>query len=58
MKSDVADHPARRFRLVHADLDARTCGVLVIGVRDERATYRIAVERIGALEAMGLRHGR
>ena len=52
VKFDVADHPARRFRLVYADLDARTRGVLAIGVRDEHATYRLAVERIGALEAL------
>jgi hypothetical protein len=52
VKFDVADQPARRFRLVYADLDARTRGVLAIGVRDEHATYRQAVGRIGALEAL------
>ena len=52
VKFDVADHPARRFRLIYAQLDATTRGVLAIGVRDEHATYRLAVERIGALEAL------
>jgi hypothetical protein len=52
VKFDVPDHPARRFRLVYADLDASTRGVLTIGVRDEHAIYRMAVERIGAIEAL------
>ena len=52
VKFDVADHPARRFRLVYADLNASTRGLLAIGVRDEHAIYRLAVERIGATEAL------
>ena len=48
----MAGHPARRFRLVYADLDASTRGVLAVGVRDEHAVYRLAVERIGAIEAL------
>jgi hypothetical protein len=52
VKFDVADHPARRFRLVYADLDASTRGILAIGVRDEHAIYRLAVERIDAIEAL------
>ena len=38
--------------MVYAGLDARTRGVLAIGIRDEHATYRLAVEPIGALEAL------
>jgi hypothetical protein len=52
VKFDVAGHPSRRCRLVYADLDASTRGVLAIGVRDEHAIYRMAVERIGAIEAL------
>ena len=52
VKFDVADHPARRFRLIYAELDASARGAPEIGVRDEHATYRLAVKRIGALEAL------
>jgi hypothetical protein len=54
VKFDVAGHPARRFRLVYADLDGSTRGVLAIGVRDEHAIYRLAVERIDAIEALDI----
>jgi len=33
VKFDVSGSPTRRFRLVYADLDATTRGVLAIGVR-------------------------
>ena len=46
VKFDVPDSPTRRFRLVYGDIDSETRGVLAIGVRDEHAIYRLAVERI------------
>jgi hypothetical protein len=48
VKFDVADSPTRRFRLVYGHIDAETLGVLAIGVRDEHAIYRLAVQRINA----------
>ena len=53
VKFDTPDSPTRRFRLVYGDIDAETRGVLAIGVRDEHAIYRLAVERIRAHEAPG-----
>ncbi|MDQ3405451.1 MAG: hypothetical protein M3548_19005 [Actinomycetota bacterium] len=32
--------------LVYADIDTNTRGVLAIGVREEHAIYRLAVERM------------
>ncbi len=46
VKFDVQDSPTRRFRLVYADIDTNTRGVLAIGVREEHAIYRLAVERM------------
>ena len=46
VKFDVPSSPTRRFRLVFRDIDGETRGVLAIGVRDEHAIYRLAVERI------------
>ncbi len=45
VKFDVAGSPTRRFRLVYADIDATTRGVLAIGVRTEHAIYRLAAGR-------------
>lgn len=45
-KFDVPSSPTRRFRLVYADIDATTRGVIAIGVRDEHAIYRLAVRRV------------
>lgn len=44
VKFEVQGSPTRRFRLVYADID--TLGVLAIGVREEHAIYRLAVERM------------
>jgi len=46
VKFDVQASPTRRFRLVYADIDTNTRGVLAIGVREEHAIYRLAVERM------------
>jgi hypothetical protein len=46
VKFDLPDSPTRRFRLVYAELDASTRGLLAVGVRDEHAIYRLAVERL------------
>jgi hypothetical protein len=51
VKFDVAGSEPPRFRILYADVDASTRGVLAIGVRDEHAIYRMAVERIAASEA-------
>jgi len=53
VKFDTPDSPTRRFRLVYGNIDAETRGVLAIGVRDEHAIYRLAVERIRAQEEPG-----
>ena len=50
VKFDTPDSPTRRFRLVYRQTDAETCAVLAIGVRDEHAIYRLAVERIRATD--------
>ena len=50
VKFDVPGSPTRRFRLVYADIDATTRGVLAIGVREEHAIYRLAVQRFRAGE--------
>lgn len=46
VKFDVPGSPTRRFRLVYAEIDATTRGVLAIGVREEHAIYRLAVQRM------------
>jgi hypothetical protein len=51
VKFDVLGSGTSRFRLLYADVDASTRGILAIGVRDEHAIYRMAVERIAAREA-------
>lgn len=48
VKFDVPDSPTRRFRLIYGVIDPTTLGVLAIGVRDEHAIYRLAVDRFGA----------
>ena len=53
VKFDTPSSPTRRFRLVYGGIDAETRGVLAIGVRDEHAIYRPAVERIRAQEEPG-----
>jgi hypothetical protein len=50
VKFDLPDNPTQRFRLIYADIDSDTRGVLAIGVRDEHAIYRIAVQRIASQE--------
>jgi hypothetical protein len=52
VKFDVPASPTKRFRLVYGEIDANTRGVLAIGVRDEHAIYRLAVNRIGAREGL------
>jgi hypothetical protein len=44
-KFDTPGSPTRRFRLVYADIDATTRGVIALGVREEHAIYRLAVQR-------------
>jgi hypothetical protein len=51
VKFDVPGSGPPRFRLLYAEIDASTRGILAIGVRDEHAIYRIAAERIAAREA-------
>ncbi|CAN5454407.1 hypothetical protein BH23ACT6_BH23ACT6_00110 [soil metagenome] len=46
VKFDVQNSPTRRFRLVYAEIDTNTRGVLAIGTRKEHAIYRLAVERM------------
>lgn len=46
VKFDVPDSPTRRFRLVYGEIGSDTRDVVAIGVRDEHAIYRLAVERI------------
>ncbi len=46
VKFDVPGSPTRRFRLVYGNIDNDTRGVLAIGVRDEHAIYRLALERL------------
>ena len=53
VKFDIPDSPTRRFRLVYGDIDAETRGVLAIGVRDDHAIYRLAVDRIRTQEEPG-----
>lgn len=50
VKFDVPGTGAQRFRLLYADIRAGVRAVLAIGVRDEHAIYRMAVERITAHE--------
>ncbi len=50
VKFDVPGSGAQRFRLLYADVDAATRAILAIGVRDEHAIYRTAVQRIAARE--------
>lgn len=49
-KFDVPGSPTRRFRVVYADIDATTRGIIAIGVREEHAIYRLAVQRFHAGE--------
>ncbi len=51
VKFDVPGSGTPRFRLLYADVDASTRGVLAFGVRDEHAIYRMAAERIAAGDA-------
>ena len=51
VKFDVPGSGSPRFRLLYAEVDASTRGILAIGVRDEHAIYRITAERIAAREA-------
>ncbi|MGH9109945.1 MAG: hypothetical protein ACRDY3_10870 [Acidimicrobiales bacterium] len=53
VKFDLPDSPTRRFRLVYAELDASTRGLLAVGVRDEHAIYRLASERLEAGKTLG-----
>ena len=50
VKFDAPGSGTQRFRLVYADIDATTRGVLAIGVRDEHAIYRMAIQRIATRE--------
>lgn len=50
VKFDIPGSPTRRFRLVYADIDATARGVLAIGIREEHAIYRLAVQRIQVRE--------
>lgn len=53
VKFDVPGSPTRRFRLVYADIDTTTRGVLALGIREEHAIYRLAVQRIQARQGDG-----
>jgi hypothetical protein len=48
VKFDVPGAGAQRFRLLYADVRAGIRAVLAIGVRDEHAIYRLAIQRIPA----------
>lgn len=50
VKFDVPGTGAQRFRLLYADIQAGIRAVLAVGVRDEHAIYRMAVERATAHE--------
>ncbi len=54
VKFDIPGSLTRRFRLVYGDIDAKTRGVLAIGVRDEHAIYRLAVARMQTNEGSGV----
>jgi hypothetical protein len=51
VKFDVPASPTKRFRLVYAEIEPRTRGVIAIGVRDEHAIYRLAADRLAADQA-------
>jgi hypothetical protein len=53
VKFDVPGTGTQRFRLPYADIQAGVRAVLAVGVRDEHAIYRMAVERIAAREEAG-----
>jgi hypothetical protein len=53
VKCDLPDSPTRRFRLVYAELDASTRGLLAVGIREEHAIYRLASERLEAGRTLG-----
>ena len=55
VKFDLPETPTRRFRLVYAELDASTRGLLAVGIRDEHAIYRLAAERLEAGRTLGER---
>lgn len=46
VKFDVAGQRPQRFRLIYRQVDASTREIVAIGVRDERAIYRLAVTRL------------
>ena len=50
VKFDAPGNGTQRFRLIYADMDTSTRGVLAIGVRDEHAIYRLAIQRITTRE--------
>lgn len=45
-KFGVPGSPTRRFRLVYAEIDATTRGIIAVGLREEHAIYRLAVQRL------------
>ena len=47
-KFDIPGSPTRRFRVVYADIDAATRGIIAIGVREDHMIYRLAVQRFDA----------
>jgi hypothetical protein len=53
VKFDVPGTGAQRFRLLYADIQTGIRAVLAVGVRDEHAIYRMAVERVTAHEEAG-----
>ncbi len=53
VKCDLPDSPTRRFRLVYAEPDASTRGLLAVGVRDEHAIYSAGVRTAGGGENLG-----
>jgi len=53
VKIDVPHIPTRRFRLVLGFIDPTTLAALAIGVRDEHAIYRLAVDRFGTEHVPG-----
>lgn len=50
LKFDVPGSPTQRFRLIYGEIDAESLGIVAIGIRDEHAIYRLAVERMEAPE--------
>ncbi|MGH3446593.1 MAG: hypothetical protein ACRDP4_03110 [Nocardioidaceae bacterium] len=54
VKFDVPGSAPPRFRLVYSEIGAATLGVIAIGVRDQHAIYRTAVQRIATHEQSAL----